>query len=109
MAELLEINRESLPLAPPSPATHGLAHVRSPVNGDDIHVGTGAGGVEPYIRCRPVRPDMGSSCDHHFEWGPLDIQLSYAREHLPRWQEVQDRATALLKALEVTVASDQRR
>jgi hypothetical protein len=100
LPDLLEVTLEGRPLDPPSAATHGLAYARMPDNDDDLYVGRQANEIEPYIRCRPVRPDMGSSCDHRFEWGLLDVKLGYGREHLPRWREIQDRVVMVLKSFE---------
>lgn len=104
--ELLAITLEGRPLESPSQGTYGLAHALIPDNRDDLYVGVTPDGVEPYIRCRPIRPPLGSSCSHYFEWNGLDIQLGYDRKHLSLWLEIQHRTIALLVAFEEDPATE---
>jgi hypothetical protein len=96
--ELLEVVVGAGALHSPTRDTHGLSFARDRF-GDDVFFSRTGGKVSPLISCRPIRPDRGASCGHHFRFQELDIQLSYGREHLPNWLSIQTSAQNLLDRL----------
>ena len=75
------------------PSTFGLS-VLLPKSGSEVHRDVFVaydqlGSLSAIVSCRPWGTTLHSSCTHDFRSGEIDVRMSYSREYLPQWNDLQ--------------------
>ena len=65
---------------------------------DDLYFARSEKSVDAVILCWNVPPDQSASCNHYFNFGSYNVQLTYGRQHLHEWKAIQQAVTTLLKS-----------
>ena len=102
-----DLSARSTPLSayPPRSGPHGLAWLDTPYATDkpepreDVYVAPPLPvALETVISCdSPLDPvSMSPVCTQHFRAAELDVRVSYDRERLAHWQDIQSQVTAFL-------------
>jgi hypothetical protein len=85
------------------PTQYGLLHARSnrvrsgpPHTEIDVFFPEGVETARHFIVCAAVEAVPSPGCAHHFFYLGLQTKVTYGRDHLPQWREIETKVRSLL-------------
>jgi len=64
---------------------------------DDLYFRKSDNEISAIFLCRTERPNRSASCQHHFMFDRHNVQVTYGRTHLPRWQSIQHSVERMIR------------
>ena len=95
LRDLAKVYTEGGDVEPAGDRSYGLL-LGKHIAGDDVFFSDVSGEIHQVIVCSPFRENRGAICSHHFRHLLHHVTLTYGRDYLESWEEIEGKVEGLL-------------